>query len=584
MKIARSFSTLTQILPLRPISAIASIAVAALSAPSTASQAQAREVPKQPYTMAGRSPVYAPNGIAATSQPLATSAALRVLADGGNAIDAAVTAAAVLSVVEPMMTGIGGDMFAIIWLAKEHRLVALNASGRAGSLMTRAELFKRGRTTSIPRGIETVTVPGALAGWQALLDKYGTMKLAQVLQPAIGYAQNGFVVTPVIANDWAGQTNILRRDVGARSTFLRDSQPLHAGEWFTNPDYARTLQLVAKEGPATLYGGELGQKLVARIKELGGFVTLEDLKKNAPNWVTPISVNFKGYRIWEMPPSNQGIATLEMLKIIEPYDLKSMGLNSAEYLHVMIEAKKLAYADLVKYVGDADHLTLKPEQMLSDAFIKERRSHIDLKKAQTTVEPGPERVGGETIYLTVADKAGNMVSFINSNFDEFGSGVVVPGTGFVLHDRGAGFTLVDGLPNTVAPGKRPFHTLIPAFITKPGANPTADGSTDEPYMSFGLMGGAMQAQGHAQFIINHLVFGLNIQEAQDVGRFRHMSGARTVVESVIPDGVLNALRAMGHDMAFAVPSQFGGSQAIIKLAHGWVAGSDPRKDGHAAGN
>ncbi|MEP6778517.1 MAG: gamma-glutamyltransferase [Gemmatimonadaceae bacterium] len=569
---------------MRSIIAIAFFATFALSVSPANSLSQAREVPKHPYTMAGKSPVYAPNGIAATSQPLATSAALRVLDSGGNAIDAAVTAASVLSVVEPMMTGIGGDMFAIIWLAKEHRLVALNASGRAGSLMTRAELLKRGRTTSIPRGIETVTVPGALAGWQALLDKYGTMKLAQVLQPAIGYAQNGFVVTPVIANDWAGQTNILRRDVGARATFLRDSQPLHTGEWFTNPDYARTLQQIAKEGPATFYGGSLGQKLVARIKELGGFVTLEDLKNNAPNWVTPISINFKGYRIWEMPPNNQGVIALEMLRILDGYDLKSMGLNSTQYLHVMIEAKKLAYADLAKYVGDADHLTLKPEQMLSDAFIKERRSHIDMKKAQTTVEPGPERVGGETVYLTVADKEGNMVSFINSNFDEFGSGVVVPGTGFVLHDRGEGFTLIDGLPNTVAPGKRPFHTLIPAFITKPGVNPTADGSTDEPYMSFGLMGGAMQAQGHAQFVINHLVFGLNIQEAQDVARFRHMTGAKTLVETVIPESTLRALRALGHDMAYGVPSQFGGSQAIIKLTRGWVAGSDPRKDGQAGGN
>ena len=564
------------------------LASAAFASAATATignaQASPHEIPKQPYTMAGKSPVYAPNGIAATSQPLATSAALKVLDGGGNAIDAAVAAAAVLSVVEPMMTGIGGDMFAIIWLAKEHRLVALNASGRAGSLMTRAELIKRGRTTTIPRGIETVTVPGALAGWQVLLNKYGTMKLAQALQPAIGYAQNGFPVTPVIAGDWASQTAILRRDSGARSTFLRDSQPYKTGEWFVNADYARTLQQIAKDGPATFYGGALGQKLVARIKELGGFVTLADLQKNAPAWVTPISVPFKGYRIWEMPPSNQGIAALEMLRILEPYDLKKMGLNSTEYLHLMIEAKKLAYADLVKYVGDADHLTLTPAQMLSDAFINERRSHIDLKKAQTTVEPGPERVGGETIYLTVADKAGNMVSFINSNYDEFGSGIVVPGTGFVLHDRGAGFTLVEGLPNTVAPGKRPFHTLIPAFITKPGAAPAADGSTDEPYMSFGLMGGAMQAQGHAQFVINHLVFGLDIQQAQDVGRFRHTSGVRVSIESVVEPAVISALRGMGHDMQIAAPSDFGGSQAIQKLAKGYVAGSDPRKDGHAGGN
>lgn len=534
-------------------------------------------------TMAGKSPVYAPNGVAATSQPLATSTAIRVLENGGNAIDASVAAAAVLSVVEPMMTGIGGDMFAIIWLAKEKRLVALNASGRAGSLMTRAELIKRGRTNSIPRGIETVTVPGALMGWQALLDKYGTLSLAKAIEPAIGYAENGFVVTPVIAEEWAGQTNLLRRDPGARATFLRDSQPPKAGDWFVNADYARTLREIAKGGPKTLYGGALGKRLADRIKELGGFVTLEDLRNNKTDWVTPISVNFKGYRVWEMPPNNQGIAALEMLRILEPYDLKSLGHNSAAYLHLLIEAKKLAYADLTRYIGDADHLMLTPAQMLSDAFINERRSHIDPKKASARMEPGPERTGGETVYLTVADREGNMVSFINSNFDEFGSGIVVPGTGFVLHDRGAGFSMTEGLPNTVAPGKRPFHTLIPAFITRPGPSSAPDGTGDEPYMSFGLMGGAMQAQGHVQFMLNHLVFGMDVQAAQDVGRFRHNTGVRLVVESVVPDSVIAALNKLGHEVTVARPSQFGGSQAIIKLLRGYVAGSDPRKDGHAAG-
>ncbi|MDB4878422.1 MAG: gamma-glutamyltransferase [Gemmatimonadetes bacterium] len=533
-------------------------------------------------TVAGRSPVYAPNGVAATSQPLATSAALDVLQHGGNAIDAAVTAAAVLGVVEPMMTGVGGDMFALVWVAKEHRLVALNASGRAGALMTREELVRRGRTR-IVRGIETVTVPGALAGWDALLTKYGTMTIAQAVQPAIKYAENGFPVTPVIAGDWAGQQRILAMDEGAKATFLPNGAPPKAGEWFRNPDLAATLRQIAKEGSGTLYGGALGQKLVARIQKLGGFLTIDDLKKNQPTWVTPISTTFKGYRVWELPPNNQGIATLEMLRILDPYDLKSMGHNSAPYLHHLIEAKKLAYADLAKYVGDADHLTIPPSRMLSDEFIAERRSHIDATKAQVRTEPGPERTASETIYLTVADKDGNMVSFINSLFDEFGSGIVVPGTGFALHDRGLGFTMDLGLPNTVAPGKRPFHTLIPAFVTKPGATSAADGTGDEPYMSFGLMGGGMQAQGHAQFIINMLVFGMNIQEAMDVGRFRHESGTRVIVESVIPDSVIAQLKALGHDVSVAKASQFGGSQAIIKLAKGYVAGSDPRKDGHAAG-
>jgi len=544
-----------------------------------AAAAEARRV----ATMAGKSPVYAPNGVAATSQPLATTAAIEVMEHGGNAIDAAVAAAGVLAVVEPMMTGPGGDMFAIVWSAKEKKLVALNASGRAGSLMSREELVKRGRTRMPSRGIETVTVPGAVAGWDALLKKYGTMTLSQVLQPAIGYADKGFVVTPVISGDWAGQRTILANDEGARATFLVEGEPPKAGDWFRNPDMANSLRQIAKEGPAALYGGTLGQKIIAHVQKLGGFLTLDDLKKNQPTWVTPISTMFKGYRVWELPPNNQGVAVLEMLRILDTYDLKGMGQNSAPYLHHLIEAKKLAYADLGRYIGDADHLTVPVNRLLADDFIAERRSHIDEKKAMTQTEPGPARTSSETVYLTVADKDGNMVSFINSNFDEFGSGVVVPGTGFALHDRGAGFTMDPGLPNTVAPGKRPFHTLIPGFVTKPGANSAADGTGDEPYMSFGLMGGAMQAQGHAQFLINLLVFGQNIQQAQDAARFRHMSGTRVIVESAMPDDVIAQLRALGHDVNIANPSQFGGSQAIIKLAHGYVAGSDPRKDGHAAG-
>lgn len=545
-------------------------------------------------TVAGKSVVYAPNAAAATSQPLATTTALSVMQRGGNAIDAAVAAAAVLGVVEPMMVGIGGDMFAIVWSAKEKRLIGLNASGRAGSKMTREELLKRaasapqrgngGGAPRIPRGAESVTVPSGVAGWDMLLKKYGTMTLAKALQPAIDYAENGFVVTPVIAEDWAGGRNLLARDEGAKtSLLLPNGQAPKAGEFFRNPDLAASMRMIAKDGPATLYGGALGKKIVDHLAKMGGFLTLDDMKNNQPNWVTPISTTFKGYRIWELPPNNQGIATLEMLRILDPYDLKTMGHNSAAYLHHLIEAKKLAYADLTQYVGDADHLKLTPAQMLADPFINQRRSQLDPQKAKTQVQPGPERIQSETIYLTVADKEGNMVSFINSNFDEFGSGIVVPGTGFPLHDRGLGFTLTEGLPNTVAPGKRPFHTLIPGFITKPGGANAADGAGDEPYMSFGLMGGAMQAQGHAQFIINHLVFGMDVQAAQDVGRFRHESGLRVIVESVIPQSVVDQLKAMGHEVAYSGYAQFGGSQAIIKLAKGYAAGSDPRKDGHAAG-
>src|SRR3954470_2336024 len=541
----------------------------------------------RPLTMAGRSPLYAPHGVAATSQPLATEAALGVLQRGGNAIDAAVTAAAVLSVVEPMMTGIGGDLFAIIWSAKEKRLVALNASGRAGALMVRDTFLARGRKEVVGRSAESITVPGALAGWQALLSRYGTISLAKALQPAIRYADEGFPVTPVISKDWESAVHVLERDEGARATFLMadgtSRRAPRAGDWFRNPDFAATLRSIAAGGPRVLYNGPLGEKIVSRVHQLGGFLTMDDLRRNAPTWETPISVDFKGYRVWELPPNNQGIATLEMLKMLEPYDLPALGHNSAAYLHLLIEAKKLAYADLARYVGDADHLTVPPSYLLSDKFIAERRSHIDRTHAATHVDPGPALTSSETIYLTVADSAGNMVSFINSLFDEFGSGVVVPGTGFALHDRGAGFTLEPNLPNTVAPGKRPFHTLIPGFVTKPGANSAADGTGDEPWMSFGLMGGAMQAQGHAQFLINLLVFGNNVQEAMDVGRFRHMNGTTVIVEPAMTDSVIAQLRALGHEVTIARPSQFGGSQAIIKLTHGYVAGSDPRKDGHAAG-
>ena len=556
------------------------LSLAAILTAQAVAQQPSQARPALRPSMGGRSPVYAPNGIAATSQPLATTAALNVLQRGGNAIDAAVTAAAVLSVVEPMMTGLGGDMFAIIWSARDKQLTALNASGRAGSLMTRDELVRRGRTRSIPRGVEAITVPSGLAGWQALLEKYGTLSLAQVLEPAIRYADSGFVVTPVIANDWAGQVNILRRDPNATATFLRNNEAPRAGDWFTNPDLARTFREIARDGPATLYGGPLGQRIVARVKELGGFLTIDDLKKNQVTWVTPISVDFQGYRVWELPPNNQGIATLEMLRILEPYDLKAMGHNSAAYLHHLIEAKKLAYADIARYAGDPDHLTLTPKVWLSDAFIAERRKLMDPKKAMLRSEPGPERLASETIYLTVADKDGNMISFINSIYELFGSGVVVPGTGFALHDRGSGFTVQPGLPNTVAPGKRPFHTLIPGFVTIPASGQQAE----RPYMSFGLMGGAMQAQGHTQFLLNHLLFGMDVQQSIDAGRFRHMDSTRVIVEATLPDSVVAQLRTLGHAISFGRSEQFGGSQAIIKLLRGYVAGSDPRKDGHAAGH
>ncbi|MFN2399410.1 MAG: gamma-glutamyltransferase family protein [Gemmatimonadaceae bacterium] len=503
---------------LNSIAAVAALA-ALLAAPAPL-QAQ------RPTTMAGRSTVYAPNGAVATSQPLASAAALEVLRQGGNAIDAAVAAAAVLSVTERHMTGIGGDMFAIAWLGKEQKLVALNASGRAGSLMTR----------------ETLQARGFRAGSQ-----------------------------------WADETAFLQRDSAAAATFLPSGHAPKAGDWFRNPDYARTLQVIADSGIGTFYGGSIGQRIVARLTALSGFLTLDDLLKNAPNWVAPISVPFRGYRVWELPPNNQGIAALEMLRILETYDLEAMGHNSPAYLHHLIEAKKLAYADLDRFVGDADHLDMPAERMLTDEFIAERRSHLDPGRAQERVDPGPLRTQSETVYLTVADAEGNMVSFINSIYDYFGSGIVVPGTGFALHNRGAGFTLTPGLPNTVAPGKRPFHTLIPGFVTR-----TVDGR-EEPYMSFGLMGGGVQAQGHVQFLLNHFVFGMDVQAAIDAPRFRHYDRQRVALEAPVGDVVRAALTAMGHVLIDQPSIAFGGAQAIVRLPRGFAAGSDPRKDGMAVG-
>jgi gamma-glutamyltranspeptidase / glutathione hydrolase len=532
---------------------------------------------QRPTSMAGRSTVYAPNGAVATSQPLASAAALEVLRQGGNAIDAAVAAAAVLSVTEPHMTGIGGDMFAIVWLAREQKLVALNASGRAGSLMTRETLQARGFRAGSQQGVMSVTVPGALAGWDMLVRTHGKRTLAEALRPAIAYARDGFPLSPIIAAQWANETEFLRRDAAAAETYLPGGSAPKAGEWFRNPDYARTLQTIADSGIGTFYGGSIGQRIVARLKELDGFITLDDLRKNAPNWVTPISVPFQGYRVWELPPSNQGIAALEMLRILETYDLKAMGHNSPAYLHHLIEAKKLAYADLDRFVGDADHLAMPAERMLSDEFIAERRRHMNPTRAQERVDPGPLRTQSETIYLAVADAEGNMVSFINSIYDYFGSGIVVPGTGFALHNRGAGFTLSPGLPNTVAPGKRPFHTLIPGFVTR-----TVNGR-EQAYMAFGLMGGGVQAQGHVQFLLNHFVFGMDVQAAIDAPRFRHYNGQRVALEPPIGDAVRTGLAGMGHVLIEQPTIAFGGAQAVIRLSKGFAAGSDPRKDGMAVG-
>jgi len=544
----------------------------------------AQEAPRA-TTLAGRSAVYAPHGAIATSQTLASAAGLEVLLNGGNAFDAAVAAAAVLNVVEPHMTGIGGDMFALVWSAEDQRLYGLNASGRAGALMTRAELVRRERRSI--GGVEAVTVPGAVSGWHALLERFGTRTLAEVLQPAIRTARDGFPVSPIIAGQWANLENKLRRNDAAAATFLIDGERApRAGEWFSNPDLARTFSELAEHGPAHLYGGPLGERIAAHIQELGGFLTPADFAAHEPFWVEPISVPYKGYRLWELPPNNQGIAALEMLRILEDYDLAAMGHNSATYLHHLIEAKKLAYADLNRYVADPAHLDIDPLTLLSDDFIRARRALLDPRGAAERVDPGDAFTATETIYLSVSDAQGNMVSFINSVFDYFGSGVVVPGTGMIMQDRGSGFTMAEDAPNTVAPGKLPFHTLVPAFVTRT-SNPTGastESAGEEPWLAFGVMGGAMQPQGHVQVLLNLLLFGMDVQEAIDAPRFRHMSGLRVGLETPIGDEVRAALEALGHELADESNIAFGGAQAVMKLERGWAAGSDPRKDGSAIGH
>jgi gamma-glutamyltranspeptidase / glutathione hydrolase len=539
----------------------------AASAPPVAAQVMS------PATTSGRSTVYAPRGVVATSQPLATGAALKVLQDGGNAVDAAIAAVAVLNVTEPYMTGMGGDMFAILWNAEEGRLIGLDASGKSGSKIDVAALKADGRERVPGSGAQSVTVPGALSGWQALLDRYGTMELADVLQSAIRIADEGYPVTPIIAQDWAGSVNGLRRNAGAAATFLIDGEAPRAGEWFRNPDMARTFRRIAAEGIGTFYGGELGQEIIAGLDELGGFLTLDDLKRQEVRWVEPLSVDYKGYTLYELPPAGQGIAALQMLKMVEGFDLRAMGHNSAPYLHTLIEAKKLAHADLARYVADPDYMDVAPERLLDPAYLAGRARLIDPDRAADRPDPGELYTDSETIYLSIGDQYGNMISFINSVYGYFGSRVVVPGTGFVLQNRGAGFTMEDGHPNQIAPNKRPFHTIIPAFVTKGG----------EPWLSFGVMGGSMQPQGHVQVLLNMVEFGMDPQEAIDAARFRHFSGRSVAIEDLDPT-VARELVALGHQLRDPTGIAFGGGQAVLKLPRGWAAGSDPRKDGMAAGH
>ncbi|HZS10028.1 MAG TPA: gamma-glutamyltransferase [Blastocatellia bacterium] len=518
-----------------------------------------------------RSVVRAMNGMVATSQPLASAAGLRILQQGGNAIDAAVAAAAVLCVVEPMMVSPGGDLFALVWDAKKNELKALNASGRAPKAISIDELKKRGITKMPEYGIHTVTVPGAVDGWATLLDRYGTMKLSQVLQPAIEYAERGYPVTEIIGTEW--QTGMQHKDnADFAATFLPNGRPPAIGEIFTNKNLAATLRKIAAGGRDVYYKGELAEKIVKFARAQGGFHTMQDFADHKSTWVEPISTTYRGYKVYELPPNNQGLAALEMLNILEGFDVKRLGHNTAEYLHLLVEAKKLAFIDRARHIADPAFYQAPLDKLLSKDYAAELRKRIDTNRVSAETANGP-RGGEDTVYLTVVDKDRNVVSFIQSIFSAFGSGLVAGDTGIVLHNRGAGFTFDPDHPNRIEGGKRPFHTLIPAMVFRDG----------RPWLSFGVMGGDMQAQGHVQVLLNLIDFGMDVQQAGEQPRFRHFDNG-LALESAIGADVRKELERRGHKLTFA-PGSFGGYQAIMidPQTGALAAGSDLRKDGCAIG-
>ena len=525
-----------------------------------------------PHSSGTRSPVLGMNGMVATSQPLASAAALRVLQDGGNAVDAAITAAAVLNVVEPPMTGIGGDMFALLYMQDDGKLTALNGSGWAGSKAT-IDHFKSRDMNVIPGGIASVSVPGAVAGWFKLHSRYGRLPMSRLLGPAIGYAENGFPVSEIIAGQWQATEEKLRGNDAAARTYLIEGRAPRHGELFRSPDIAATFHLLADEGRNGFYKGEIAQKIVATSDELGGFLTLADFAEFDAQWVEPISTNYRGYDVYELPPNTQGIIALEMLNILENFDLKALGHNSVDYLHTMVETKKLAFADRDFFIADPDHVDLPTERLISKEYGRERRKLIDPDRAQPEVGPGlPE--AGDTVYLTVVDRDRNAVSFINSLFFSFGSGVAVDGTGIMLHNRGGSYSLDPTHSNSLAPRKRPFHTLVPAMILKDG----------RPFFSFGVMGGDMQPQGHIQVIANIVDFGMDVQHAGEAPRFRHSSEG-LALESAFDGDLRFGLARKGHRIIDQYDGAFGGYQGILIDPETGVlmGGSDPRKDGMAMG-
>jgi gamma-glutamyltranspeptidase / glutathione hydrolase len=519
-----------------------------------------------------RSPVLALNGMVATSQPLASAGALRVLQDGGNAVDAAIAAAAVLNVVEPNSTGIGGDMFALVYMQQDGKPVGLNGSGWAGSKAS-VDFFKQRNLTEVPQfGMHSVTVPGAVAGWHKLHQRYGKLRMSRVLAPAIDYAESGFPVSDIISVQWERVRNRLLETPEAARHALIDGRSPRQGEVFKMPDLARTLKMIAEGGRDVFYKGDIAKRIVQFSDKNDGTLTLADFAEFDAQWIEPVSTKYRGYDVHELGAQTQGITVLEMLNILEAYDLKALGHNSAEHLHLMIEAKKLAFADRDAYIADPDKASVPVERLISKEYAAERRKLISESSAMQLLRPGL-RENGDTVYLTVVDRDRNAVSFINSLFESFGSGLVAGDTGIVLQNRGALFEMNPKHPNVIAPRKRPFHTLIPGMVLSRG----------KPVWSFGVMGGDNQPQGHVQALINRIDFGMDVQQAGEAPRFRH-SGEEVLLESAFDASVRAALVHKGHHVADALDA-WGGYQGIAIDSETGVlmGGSDPRKDGLAIG-
>ena len=525
----------------------------------------------------GRSMVISQSGIVATESPLASKAGAAILERGGNAVDAAIAAHAVMTVVAPVWNGIGGDLFAIVYDAKSGKYYGLNASGWAPAGQSIERLHQKGLREMPSHGIEAATVPGSVDGWQKLLDRFGKKKMNEVLAPAIQVADNGFPMTEWIALHFAKNVDLLRNNEAAAKTFLISDRAPRMGEIFRNPDLAWSLRQIAQGGRDAFYRGEITKRLLALSAQHGGTFTAKDFSDYSSEWVDPISTTYRGWTVYELPPNVQGIGALEMLNIMEQFDLKQFGPNSTRALHVQIEAKKLAYADVLRYIGDPKISKMPVSGMLSKQYAAERAKLIDMDHANCDVAPGtPVPDAGDTTYLSVVDREGNMVSFIESNYSEFGSGLVADGTGFVLHNRGALFNLDPASPNGLAGRKRPLHTLIPAFLQK-----------DQIRIAFGIMGGWNQAQAHAQFVSHIVDFNQNIQAALETARFtkQNFSGCDVELENRVPGNVRPELEAKGHKVTMhnGFSDTFGGGQAVMRdYAAGVNYGaSDPRKDGAA---